>query len=397
MNRHHRSFPRLGAVGALLLLNLGVAVAAESSPPQDQSVDLKYEEATTSLVNVGLGGSSVSKPFPKEPAVSQQVSRGKFRVGGRTTEELAYLWDRKNSKLYLDLNHNENLTDDPNGVITADVTGSGSYGSFHRVRLPVQTPAGAHEQVGDLMLYNYGSTPNGWLGLRSLWRGKLTLQGADWDVGVFSGNLSPLTAGSPNWLLLRPWARHAEPFAAQDGAQEVVAMSDKLFLNGQAYALTLTNVAGAGADTLKLVFQARQPALGELQIAGKFIDRLVMAGPWLTIWDRPAGTIRVPTGSYTRQDVCLREGKVAAYLEERNLLLGQPLAIGKAPAKLVVGGPLTNSVEVSRRGASLSLSYALIGAGGQKYALVGQDRSRPPEWTAYRGDAKVGSGKFEFG
>jgi hypothetical protein len=63
----------------------------------------------------------------------------------------------------------------------------------------------------------------------------------------------------------------------------------------------------------------------------------------------------------------------------------------------MVGGPLTNSVAVSRRGSSLYLSYQLLGAAGRTYSRIDLDRSKPPEWTAYRGDTKVGSGKFEFG
>ena len=66
------------------------------------------------------------------------------------------------------------------------------------------------------------------------------------------------------------------------------------------------------------------------------------------------------------------------------------------PAVLTAGGPLTNSVSVSRRGRYLALNYQLVGAGGP-YQLVNQDRSHPPEFTVYQGDKKVASGKFEFG
>jgi hypothetical protein len=66
------------------------------------------------------------------------------------------------------------------------------------------------------------------------------------------------------------------------------------------------------------------------------------------------------------------------------------------PAVLVAGGPLTNSVSISRRGKHLTMDYQLAGVGGA-YQLVNQDRSHPPEFTIYQGDKKVGSGKFEFG
>jgi hypothetical protein len=63
---------------------------------------------------------------------------------------------------------------------------------------------------------------------------------------------------------------------------------------------------------------------------------------------------------------------------------------------LLAGGPLTNSVDVMRRGKYLALNYRLTGVGGG-YQLVNQDRSHPPEFTVYQGDRKIGSGKFEFG
>jgi hypothetical protein len=70
---------------------------------------------------------------------------------------------------------------------------------------------------------------------------------------------------------------------------------------------------------------------------------------------------------------------------------------GKTPAVLDAGGPLTNSVTASRHGQDLRLDYRLVGAGGETYQLVKQDRSQPPEFAIYRGDKRIASGKFEFG
>ena len=75
----------------------------------------------------------------------------------------------------------------------------------------------------------------------------------------------------------------------------------------------------------------------------------------------------------------------------------------RTPALLRVGGPLTNSVSVNRRGKILLLNYELVGAGGVlvgaggAYQLVNPDRLHPPEFVIYQGDKKVASGKFEFG
>jgi hypothetical protein len=68
-----------------------------------------------------------------------------------------------------------------------------------------------------------------------------------------------------------------------------------------------------------------------------------------------------------------------------------------APAVLMAGGPLKNTVSATRRGPILFLKYELIGAGGEVYTRNTVNRSAPPEFVAYQAGRKVGTGKFEFG
>jgi hypothetical protein len=69
----------------------------------------------------------------------------------------------------------------------------------------------------------------------------------------------------------------------------------------------------------------------------------------------------------------------------------------KSPATLTVGGPLTNTVMVNRRGQELRLDYELVGAGGQAYQLPNRDPLKPPAFTVYKGTKKIASGTFEYG
>ena len=69
----------------------------------------------------------------------------------------------------------------------------------------------------------------------------------------------------------------------------------------------------------------------------------------------------------------------------------------KSPVGLNAGGPLTNTVTVSRHGRDLRLDYRLVGAGGATYQLADATRSEPPEFAVYKADRKVTSGKFAFG
>ena len=69
------------------------------------------------------------------------------------------------------------------------------------------------------------------------------------------------------------------------------------------------------------------------------------------------------------------------------------------PAVLAMGGPLTNSISVTRHGRDLKFTYRLIGAGGGDYKLweYWRRRDSPPQFAIDRWERKIGSGKFEFG
>jgi hypothetical protein len=312
--RPHALLLAVLALAGVLLPRVSAAAAAEL-----QVVDLIYRESPTSIVNLGLNTTTASAPFAKEPAVSAQVLRGKFRFGSTETNALAFLWDRRSGKLFLDLNRNLDLTDDAGGVLVPQRGNSGNYASFTNVHLTLRTPAAEQPLAGDLTLWGYGSQPNGWFALRSFWHGKARLQGADWEVGLIAGDFSRPDPTQANWLLLRPWSKQDQPFAAQDGSLQAVRFARKLFLNGQGYTLTLTNTTTGRTGVPQLRLQPEQPTLGEAKLAGKFIERLMLDGDYLVVLDRPASSVRLPLGSYAEPQVCLQAGGASAHLDSNHL------------------------------------------------------------------------------
>jgi hypothetical protein len=143
-----------------------------------------------------------------------------------------------------------------------------------------------------------------------------------------------------------------------------------------------------------------QPAkLGEVEITGQFINRLILeGGPCTVVLDSPGRTAKVPVGTYTEARVTLKQGKAEAYWDSNRSGRAQRFVVdGNKPTVIALGGPLTNSVSVQRRGESLQLSYQLLGGGGQKYNLANEDRSKPPEFVVYKAGKKIASGKFEYG
>jgi hypothetical protein len=145
-------------------------------------------------------------------------------------------------------------------------------------------------------------------------------------------------------------------------------------------------------------FSEQRARLGELHITGDFVRRLTLeGGAYMVVLDQPGAVAKVPVGSYESFKVCLRKGDAEAHLDEHDSAVETPIIItARTPAVLPAGGPLTNSVSIRTSGRHLLLNYQLVGAAGI-YVLDSMDGLHPPEFTVYRGEKKVGSGKSEFG
>jgi hypothetical protein len=375
--------------------------AANPQSGQVETAYLEHVEVGYSFINRGLPLLVRTTPFAKEPAfMGSKVVRGTFQPGGGVSNALAFAWDHAAGKLYLDLNRNLDLTDDPAGVFGCREKGYSRYSqTFTNIHLSYKTVSGNREWLVDLNLYNYGSRPSCSAGMRSFEQGRVTLQGADWQVGVLEdpfGTSNPLESG---YLLLRPWASRNDPFDTSDSSFVAFRLPRKLYVQNHGYRLDCTNELSGNNPRVKVQFAAEQPALGDLKITGDFIHRVVLDNnPYLVIIDDPQAVVKVPAGRYRQSGVWLKQGDAEAYRETGNSRSEKWITVDeKKPAVLTAGGPLTNSVTLSRSGKHLRFSYKLLGAGGEVYQLKRQDRRQPPEFAVCQGDRKIASGKFEFG
>ena len=118
------------AVGAVMSIHAQEATGGTNSPGgQSVTAYLDYRELNYSIINWGLPVTPRSSAFKKEPVFSGgKVIRGMLQLGGGTSDEMGFAWDRTAGKLYLDLNRNLDLTDDPGRGVFA-------RGRFQR-RLP---------------------------------------------------------------------------------------------------------------------------------------------------------------------------------------------------------------------------------------------------------------------
>ena len=95
---------------------------------------LDYQEVSYSFANWGARVGSKDPTFKKEPTLSgSKVVRGTLQLGANPSEEMGFAWDRNAGKLYLDLNRNLDLTDDPVSVYPRQRGSGDNYQCFKRV------------------------------------------------------------------------------------------------------------------------------------------------------------------------------------------------------------------------------------------------------------------------
>ena len=335
-------------------------------------------------------------PFKKEPgAVSGRILRGVLDFGGDSSNAIPFLWQHGARKLYLDLNRNQDLTDDPSSVFVADAATPLSSQTFHNVHLSFNTAYGSCQVLADLCLMQSGSQWYSTLAVHSFRQGKLMLQGREWQVGLVGDAFSRANTR----LLLRPWEKRNEPFNANDGLLATVPFEQRLFVDGHAFKMEQIVGPQDGEARPALQFTEQPVTLGELKITGQFIRRIVLqGGSYMAVLDQPSGVVKIPAGNYSQADISLEQGGTSAFLGSGQPPPGGQISINdKIPAVLKTGGPLTNTVNASRHGEDLLLDYRLVGVGGETYQLAGQNRTKPPSYAVYRGTRKMASGDFEFG
>lgn len=258
----------------------GVEATAAANPQsgQVQTIYLEYNEVGYSFINWGLPLVTRSTPFAKEPAFAgSKVVRGTFQPGGSASNSIAFAWDRAAGKLYLDLNRNLDLTDDPAGVFGCrEKNYSRSYQTFTNVHLPFKTPSGNREMLVDLNLNDYGSRPGCTAAVRSFWQGKVILQGADWQMGIVGNSFDKFDSPDGGHLLLRPWAERNKSFNTYSGSLDAFPFSRELFVQNQAYQLDCTSESQGDGSKLRLQFTGQQPVLGELKITGDLVRRVML-------------------------------------------------------------------------------------------------------------------------
>jgi hypothetical protein len=412
------------------------------------TVPLEYQETSYPFQFRHVTVERRTVPFPKEPsATGSNTVRGLLKFGDNPGNAIPFLWQGDAKKLYLDLNRNQDLTDDVDGVFSARVLWSAEPTYFHQsftnIHLSFPATSGSAPMLVDLQ-WGMDTVRHPGLALcdaelRSFWQGKVTVAGHDWQVGLLQ-NLSDQPGSFRHGeLLLRPWEERDKRFFASSEvpedtlgmpwegqnqvarASEAFAFSPAIFFEGRAWQLDWNAEPRSREEKLALRLTEQQTPLGELQINGRFIERLVLAGgPYMVVLARPPASVKVPPGRYQPYRIRLKQDGAEAYFNygvpqtgKANVMdetTGAKLPVvsppppeqavvvdERRPAVLAVGGPLTNCASATHRGRNLMLSYRLIGAGGGEYWLARVSDWKQPRFTVGTSGKTIGSGEFEYG
>lgn len=373
-------------------------VESEGEPESCHVFRLLYMEKGFYLrLHVPLERSEVT--FKKEPDFGDhQIVRGALPTARGEEEFLCFAWDVSERKLYLDLNRNLDLTDDPSGVFQGQ--GKKYQQSFHNVRfksINSRVPLLYHVTVSFSDYRIYGIPLRCVVYVRSGWKGDIVLNGRKWQLRVVD-NLDGII-GPDDIMTLRPYEESQEEpvsFSSYDRFDP----PQRIFFDGCDYDLGFGFEPGTGGSRLVATFTESSSPLGALEMKGSHIIRLILReekgrNSSLVLLDLPGNRVLVPARVYNRQRIFLDGGEIF-----RILFAGSRNEISVIQDKvtpLKLGIPLTHTVEMSRHGTELILNYQLVGVGGEKYVNYGKDFKNRPAFTIYRGKKQIASGSFEYG
>ena len=417
-------------------------------PREVITVSLEYQETTQPFLFRHLTVEPRATPFTTEPASeSSNIVRGVLKFGDNPSNAISFLWQSAAQKLFLDLNRNQDLTDDVNGKYSAHVLWSAGptfvNQLFTNVYLAFPTSSGSAPMRVDLHLcmdiLRHPGQALCDVESHSYWQGKVAVGGHDWEVGLMQNLSDHPGSFRHGQLLLRPWEEHGRPFLAAsekaddtlalpwEGQNQVARASDAfafspgIFFEGRAWQLDWGAEPQSREENLALRLIEQLTPLGELRINGSFVHRLVLlGGPYVVVLTDPSASVKVPPGQYYPYRLWLKQGQAEAYfnygvpqtgranvmepITGAKLPVVEPpppeqmvLVEAQQPAMLTVGGPLTNCVSAAHRGRNLLLNYRLIGADGATYWLARYRNWKPPRFNVSTSGKLVGSGDFEFG
>lgn len=327
--------------------------------------------------------------FQKEPEYAgEQIVRSVLCVAPGKKEFVGFACDLEARKLYLDLNRNLDLTDDPDGVRTC---GEDDYGrEYPDIAISVEQGGRHREMVVDLQIYGESW---GRYTVKSSWESDaVAIGGKPYRVSVVDNGDGVI--GQEDTLFLEPM----EKARKKSDAFARVELQAPTVLTVDGAPFDLSYAVSADGKSLALSVEPGQEKLVTVELAGEGVERLVMQDQGsAAVFFAPKSVIRLPAGRY-RGSVRVRTG------EGKNSILWEAFNVsrrtqGKDGESWLVGGPIVSKLTCSKSGSQLTFNQATTGAGGETYSLAGSSGKAlgKPKLRVKKNGKIIHVGKFEYG
>jgi len=378
-----------------ILFSVNSALGQDAPTPTKHVFNLEYMPNGFGLdVSVDLWKQDMR--FEKEPDFGQRhIVRGLLLTGTEEKYHIGFAWDKTEGKLYIDLNRNRDLTDDPNGIfesVTPDMRYT--YTCFEDIHLPIQFDSTHLEFVIQMSIYDFGyGRPHCQVQVLSGFQAEIELYGKKWLLKV-ADNMDGKIMRSDRIVLIPVEANMSLGYE-----QLSSSIPETVFFDGRNYNISFEFQPGETAPLLQVNFLETESPMGELLLEGKFIKRLVLeVGTSLVLLDSPETNVSIPAGNYHWRNIFLDGGEAGLFKVNRYARKADEISVSEGQsATLKIGGPLHNSVEVQRMGNVLTLKYKLVGVDGCSYESLRGRGDSAPTFAVYKKGNEIFSGKFEYG
>jgi hypothetical protein len=380
----------------LLSFVINHAVLAATADASLQPFHLEYTPDGFS-VHVVVQREGQEIVFKKEPDFgAHKIFRGALAVGPDAKNDyLGFAYDRTAGSLFLDLNRNLDLTDDPD----AQYRPEHDY-TFARRFLGLHINV-VHDGVTLAYVIDLEFVENALVEatVRSGWQGNVVINGMPYRLG-YVDNLDG-QVGKDDELVLVPVTNDepalervpGTPDRPGDAKLKVIRpfpVPDILCVGGKNYEMKTAFKPERQVGAIDGTLMEQKEDLGMVNIEGQYIQRLMLHGPRRVVIESPGPAVLVPRGDYSVQRIELARG----FFAEPKLLVAN---IGDQPCDLKIAGPLNSQVKVTPSGTTLRLDYELCGIGGETYEAPDSGLREAPQFAVYKGDRKIASGNFEYG
>lgn len=375
--------------GGLLSIATGVGLLLAPGSLFGATFILDYQtNGPSASFQLPLGESEIR--FKKEPAyVGGQVVRSQFFVAPDRQDYIGFACDSEGGRLYLDLNRNLDLTDDPDGIRESEPDSGGQ--EFLNVTLPVEQGGRQREIAVDLEIYGESW---GRYTIRSSWGSDAVALGdKTYRVAVVDDGDGKFT--SDDSLFISPVG---DEFEAVDENKIVeLQVPASLVIDGQTFALAYA--LSDDGRSMELSVEPSEETRVDVALTGKGLERLVLQKDGCAaLFFAPGANLSLPAGRYRAEAwVEVGEGDKTSLWRSRSVF--KNVREGKNQEPWAIGGPIVGKLTYQMAGSCLTFDQAATGGDEETYSLVsasGPTLGKPKLRVMHEG-VVIHVGEFEYG